>query len=226
MIYCVEDDAAIRELIVYTLENTGFRAVGFDDGAALLHALETELPELILMDIMLPGEDGVSLLKKIRADERTGHIAVIMLTAKGSEYDKVLALDLGADDYVTKPFGMVELLSRIRAVLRRTGRQKQEEGRDTLVVRDLTLDTARHRVYVGGIQIILTLKEFELLRNLMTERGVVLSRDALLQKIWGYDFDGETRTVDVHIRSLRQKLGTAGDMIETVRGVGYRLAAD
>ena len=141
MIYCVEDDAAIRELIVYTLENTGFRAVGFDDGAALLHALETELPELILMDIMLPGEDGVSLLKKIRADERTGHIAVIMLTAKGSEYDKVLALDLGADDYVTKPFGMVELLSRIRAVLRRTGRQKQEEGRET--------ETGRRQGYPG-----------------------------------------------------------------------------
>lgn len=226
MIYCVEDDAAIRELIVYTLENTGFRAAGFRDGAALLQALETELPELILMDIMLPGEDGVSLLKKIRAEERTAHIAVIMLTAKGSEYDKVLALDLGADDYVTKPFGMVELLSRIRAVLRRTGRQKQAEGKDTMVARDLTLDTARHRVFVGDVQVMLTLKEFELLRNLMAEKGVVLSRDALLQNIWGYDFDGETRTVDVHIRSLRQKLGTAGDMIETVRGVGYRLAAE
>ena len=220
MIYCVEDDVDIRELIVYTLESAGYRAEGIGDGASLRAAMENTLPELILMDIMLPGEDGVSLLQWVRSRNETAGIPVIMLTARGSEFDKVRSLDLGADDYVTKPFGMMELLSRIRAVLRRSGR-----GIRTTVLQagPVLMDLDRHSVKSSGQDVTLTLKEYDLLRKLMENLNVVFSRDQLLEDVWGYDIGGETRTVDGHVRNLRQKLGLPGEMIETVRGVGYRM---
>ena len=220
MIYCVEDDIDIRELIVYTLESAGYRAEGIGDGESLRQAMEKTLPELILMDIMLPGEDGVSLLQWVRSRNETASIPVIMLTARGSEFDKVRSLDLGADDYVTKPFGMMELLSRIRAVLRRSGR-----GVRTTVLQagPVLMDLDRHSVKSSGQDVTLTLKEYDLLRKLMENLNVVFSRDQLLEDVWGYDIGGETRTVDVHVRNLRQKLGEPGEMIETVRGVGYRM---
>lgn len=220
MIFCVEDDSNIRELVVYTLESTGFKARGFEEGKSFLEALALETPELILLDIMLPGEDGLSLLKKLKNSAKTKEIPVIMVTAKGAEYDKVVGLDGGADDYVTKPFGMMELVSRIKAVLRRTKKEK-EEGQYS--VGSLSMDLKKHVVFVDGKQVTLTLKEFELLGRLVQNQNIVLTRDRLLEEVWGYDFDGETRTVDVHVRTLRQKLGSAGDMIQTVRGVGYRL---
>lgn len=222
MIYCVEDDDNIRELVVYTLDSTGLPAKGFPSGKEFKTALKNELPELILLDIMLPGEDGMQLLSEVRKDTKTKNIPVIMLTAKGAEYDKVSALDLGADDYVTKPFGMMELVSRIRAVLRRTGWGKNT---DEPVIKSgsIKIDVLRHIVTSNGKEIVLTLKEFELLKMLILNSGVVLTREQLLEDIWGYNFDGETRTVDVHVRSLRQKLGKEGDRIETVRGVGYRI---
>ena len=220
MIFCVEDDGNIRELVVYTLETTGIKAKGFEDGTAFFEALAEELPELILLDIMLPGEDGMEILKKLKASPVTKDIPVIMLTAKGAEYDKVMGLDAGADDYVTKPFGMMELVSRIKAVLRRTGKRQEE---DIYKIGTLCLNVKKHQVMAGGEEVALTLKEFELLKRLLTNRGIVLTRDRLLEEIWGYDFSGETRTVDVHVRTLRQKLGKAGDYIETVRGVGYRI---
>jgi two-component system alkaline phosphatase synthesis response regulator PhoP len=222
MIYCVEDDDNIRELVVYTLDSTGLPAKGFPGGKEFEAGCAAELPELVLMDIMLPGEDGVSLLKKFRANRDTRDIPVIMVTAKGAEYEKVQALDLGADDYVTKPFGMMELVSRIKAVLRRTGRNAKNDDIE-LKVDDITMDVKRHRVLVDGNEVVLTLKEFELLKKLMMNTEVVMTRERLLEDIWGYDFDGETRTVDVHVRTLRQKLGRAGDHIETVRGVGYKI---
>lgn len=220
MIYCVEDDDNIRELVIYTLETTGLKARGFADSSAFTEALAFETPELILLDIMLPGEDGLSLLKKLKNSAKTKEIPVIMVTAKGAEYDKVVGLDGGADDYVTKPFGMMELVSRIKAVLRRTKKEK-EEGQYS--VGNLSMDLKKHVVFVDGKQVTLTLKEFELLGRLVQNHNIVLTRDRLLEEVWGYDFDGETRTVDVHVRTLRQKLGSAGDMIQTVRGVGYRL---
>ncbi len=220
MIYCVEDDGNIRELVVYTLNTTGMEARGFEDGKSFMKALAFETPELILLDIMLPGEDGLSLLKKLKNSAKTKEIPVIMVTAKGAEYDKVVGLDGGADDYVTKPFGMMELVSRIKAVLRRTKKEK-EEGQYS--VGSLSMDLKKHVVFVDGKQVTLTLKEFELLGRLVQNQNIVLTRDRLLEEVWGYDFDGETRTVDVHVRTLRQKLGSAGDMIQTVRGVGYRL---
>ena len=222
MIYCVEDDSNIRELVVYTLETTGYKARGFEDGKAFLEALALETPELVLMDIMLPGEDGMALLKRLKASAKTQDIPVIMMTAKGSEYDKVLGLDSGADDYVTKPFGMMELISRIKAVLRRTEKNAMKIE-DKTVLNGLTIDVKKHEVTVEGEPVSLTLKEFELLRRMMKNLGIVLTRDQLLEDIWGYDFDGETRTVDVHVRTLRQKLGKAGELIETVRGVGYKM---
>ena len=185
-----------------------------------MEALAFDTPELILLDIMLPGEDGLSLLKKLKNSAKTKEIPVIMVTAKGAEYDKVVGLDGGADDYVTKPFGMMELVSRIKAVLRRTKKEK-EEGQYS--VGNLSMDLKKHVVFVDGKQVTLTLKEFELLGRLVQNHNIVLTRDRLLEEVWGYDFDGETRTVDVHVRTLRQKLGSAGDMIQTVRGVGYRL---
>ena len=222
MIYCVEDDENIRELVVYTLENTGLTAKGFQNADEFRKALTQELPELILLDIMLPGEDGISILKDIRSREDTRNIPVIMLTAKGTEYDKVRALDMGADDYVTKPFGMMELVSRIKAVMRRS-ESRNAANANILRVGTIVMDTRKHEVTADGRNVVLTLKEFELLRKLMMNTEVVLTRDQLLEDIWGYDFDGETRTVDVHVRTLRQKLGNAGNMIETVRGVGYRI---
>jgi two-component system alkaline phosphatase synthesis response regulator PhoP len=222
MIYCVEDDSNIRELVVYTLETTGYKARGFEDGRAFLEALALETPELVLMDIMLPGEDGMELLRRLKSSVKTQNIPVIMMTAKSAEYDKVLGLDSGADDYVTKPFGMMELISRIKAVLRRT-EKSTIRTEDKIVLNNLTIDAKKHEVTVDGNVINLTLKEFELLRRMMKNPNIVLTRDQLLEDIWGYDFDGETRTVDVHVRTLRQKLGDAGGMIETVRGVGYRM---
>ena len=220
MIYCVEDDDNIRELVIYTLETTGLKAKGFAEGTAFMEALAFETPELILLDIMLPGEDGLELLKKLKNSAKTKDIPVIMVTAKGAEYDKVIGLDSGADDYVTKPFGMMELVSRIKAVLRRSGRVQEQ---DMLSVNGVSVDVKKHEVKEAGEIVTLTLKEFELLERLMRNQNIVLTRDQLLEDIWGYDFDGETRTVDVHVRTLRQKLGSAGDMIQTVRGVGYRL---
>lgn len=223
MIFCVEDDSNIRELVVYTLESTGFQARGFEDGSSFLEALALETPELVLLDIMLPGEDGLEILKKLKNSSKTKDIPVIMVTAKGSEYDKVVGLDSGADDYVTKPFGMMELISRIKAVLRRSGKQ---QDKTKLSVGGISLDTKKHEVKVDGEQVVLTLKEFELLEKLMRNQGIVLTRDQLLTEIWGYDFDGETRTVDVHIRTLRQKLGEQGSLVKTVRGVGYRIGEE
>ena len=222
MIFCVEDDSNIRELVVYTLETTGFKARGFEDGRSFLEALALETPELVLMDIMLPGEDGLSLLKKLKNSAKTREIPVIMVTAKGAEYDKVKGLDLGADDYVAKPFGMMERVSRIKAVLRRTSTSGQET-QDIMTAGELELDTKKHEVTAAGEVVNLTLKEYELLKRLMKNPNIVMTRDCLLEDIWGYDFDGETRTVDVHVRTLRQKLGTCGERIETVRGVGYRM---
>lgn len=222
MIYCVEDDGSIRELLLYTLRNSGFEAKGFESGETLFPAIEKEIPDLILLDIMLPGESGIDILKHIRSDIKTSRVPVIMLTAKSSEYDKVIGLDSGADDYISKPFGMMELISRIKAMLRRYGIKEES---DELRYENVVLNGRGHYVTVCGEPVELTLKEFELLRILMKNPGIVLNRDTLLEKIWGYDFDGETRTVDVHIRTLRSKLGERGDIIETVRGVGYKIGS-
>lgn len=220
MIFCVEDDSNIRELVVYTLNTTGMEARGFENGSELMKALASEMPELVLLDIMLPGEDGLSILKKLKSSSKTKQIPVIMVTAKGAEYDVVKGLDAGADDYVTKPFGMMELVSRIKAVLRRT---KIEQSIDVYELENLKMDLKKHKVKVDGETVVLTLKEFELLKRLMMHQNMVLTRDRLLEEVWGYEFAGETRTLDVHIRSLRQKLGTAGELIQTVRGVGYQI---
>lgn len=221
MIYLVEDDDSIRELVVYTLRTTGFEAKGFSTAALFWEAVEEEQPELVLLDIMLPDEDGLHILKRLRSNAETADLPVIMLTAKSTEYDRVLGLDSGADDYIPKPFGMMELVSRIKALLRRASRQNDEKiyNLDALYV-----DVKRHNVAVNGQEISLTYKEFELLCYLIENRGVVLTRDQILSKIWDYNYSGETRTVDVHIRTLRQKLGAMGALIETVRGVGYRIA--
>ena len=221
MIYYVEDDKSIRELVVYTLQNTGFKAVGFENGEKFFNALQSTKPKLILLDIMLPGDDGMKILKRLRSDMATKKIPVIMITAKGSEYDKVIGLDSGADDYITKPFGMMELISRIKALLRRSDNIAEET--DEYSYNSVVVNTCKHSVTVNGQVVDLTLKEFELLALLMKNVGAVMTRDMLLENIWGYDFDGETRTVDVHIRTLRQKLGDEGNIIETVRGVGYRI---
>jgi two-component system alkaline phosphatase synthesis response regulator PhoP len=219
MIYCVEDDQNIRELVVYTLQMTGFETCGFANGRAFFNGLSQELPDLVLLDIMLPDEDGIEILKKLRASSATKELPVIMLTAKGAEYDKVIGLDSGADDYITKPFGMMELISRIKAVLRRS---TPKTVLSELAAGGITINVDRHLVVVNGEEIHLTLKEFELLRYLMENQGIVITRDQILENVWGYEFDGETRTVDVHIRALRQKLQERGKSIETVRGVGYR----
>lgn len=221
MILYVEDDESIRELVVYTLRNSGYDAQGCADGRSLYRALEeVPAPDLILLDIMLPDQDGITILKHLRRMSLTKETPVIMVTAKGAEYDKVIGLESGADDYVAKPFGMMELVSRVKAILRRT-KQKSEAG--DLTVAGIVLNANKHFVTVDGNEVTLTYKEFELLRMLMESAGTVLNRDRLLESIWGYEFDGETRTVDVHVRSLRVKLGDAGNLIETVRGVGYRI---
>lgn len=224
MIYLVEDDDSIRELVLYTLHTTGFEAGGFRNAADFWQALEKELPQLVLLDIMLPDEDGLHILKRLRAGAETADLPVMMLTAKSSEYDRVVGLDSGADDYMPKPFGMMELVSRVRALLRRAAKPAAEDKLFT--AGSLAVDVKRRAVTVDGEPVILTYKEFELLCYLLENRGVVLSRDQILTKIWDYNYSGETRTVDVHIRTLRQKLGDAGALIETVRGVGYRLAQD
>ena len=218
MIYCVEDERNIRELLVYTLGTSGFEAKGLEDGQELKQALKEQLPELILLDIMLPGQDGYELLEFLKGNPDTSQIPVIMVTAKEAEYDKVRGLEAGADDYITKPFGMMEFLARVKAVLRRTKRQE-----DQYQYQGLKMDVKRRQVWDGERGVELTLKEFELLRYLMKNQGIVLTREQILEKIWGYEYYGETRTVDVHIRTLRQKLGECGKWIETVRGVGYRI---
>lgn len=219
MIYYVEDDENIRALVVYTLTQVGLSARGFADAKEFDAALCQALPELILLDIMLPGEDGLSLLGRLHANEKTAEIPIIMVTAKGTEFDKVQGLDLGADDYIAKPFGMAELVARVRARLRRNGKK---EGADRLESGALLLNTKAHSVEVDGCTVPLTLKEYELLRHLMEHPGVAFAREQLLGQIWDYGYDGGTRTVDVHIQTLRGKLGACGDKIETVRGVGYR----
>lgn len=220
MIFCVEDDCSIRDLMIYTLNSSGFEAAGFADGEELFAALDSQIPQLIMLDIMLPGDDGITILKKLRAKTSTAKIPVIMATAKGTEYDKVIGLDLGADDYLTKPFGMMEMISRIKAVLRRTSPAQQAA---TLRAGELELDTIQHLVTTCGNRIRLTLKEYELLCLFMENQGRVYTREQLLFNIWGDDYVGETRTVDVHIGTLRTKLGACGSYIETVRGVGYRM---
>lgn len=220
MIYCVEDERNIRELIVYTLETSGFQAKGFASGREFFEELALEKPELILLDIMLPGEDGMEILKKLKNSSNTKEIPVIMVTAKGSEYDKVLGLESGADDYIAKPFGMMEFVARVKALLRRS---RPASSKRKLSIANLEMDIDKHAVIAAGKEVTLTLKEFQLLQYLLENQGIVLSRDQLLEHIWGYDFDGETRTVDVHIRTLRQKLGSCGELVETVRGVGYRI---
>ncbi|NMC57542.1 MAG: response regulator transcription factor [Eubacteriaceae bacterium] len=220
MIYLVEDDKNIRELVVYTLNNTGLKAQGFEKPSYFWKAMEQKTPSAIILDIMLPEQDGLEILKKLRASVATSKIPIIMLTAKDSEFDKVTGLDFGADDYVTKPFGMMELVARIKALMRRTEEIKQLQ---TYSVGELLVDPAKHIIKACGEEVNLTYKEFELLCFLMENQDHVFSRDQLLNKIWGYDFDGESRTVDVHIRSLRQKLGRCGDYIQTVRGIGYKM---
>ena len=220
MIYCVEDDTSIRELVLYALKASNFEAEGFADGAAFFAALEEKRPELILLDIMLPGMDGIEILKNLRANSATRDIPVIMATAKGPDYDKVLGLDLGADDYLSKPFGMMEMVSRIRAVLRRAAPKTEEKS---LRLGDLEMQPESHTVTAKGERVELTLKEYELLKLFLLHPGRVYTREQLLEKIWGTDFLGETRTVDVHIGTLRTKLGPCGEYIRTVRGVGYRM---
>ncbi len=221
MIFCVEDDAGIRDLMIYTLNASGFRAVGFENAREFYAALADDTPELIMLDIMLPGEDGISILKRLKADARTADIPVIMATAKGNEYDKVIGLDLGADDYLAKPFGMMEMASRVRAVLRRSGRAAEKQ--QLIRVGGLEMNLGEHSVTADGIRVQLTLKEFELLRTFMTSPGRAFTREQLLSSVWSEDFLGETRTVDVHVGTLRQKLGSCGKYIRTVRGVGYKL---
>jgi len=220
MIYCVEDDENIRSLELYTLRSAGFEARGFSDGDPFLKALRTERPELVILDVMLPGKSGVELLRQMKASGETGDIPIIMATAKGAEYDKIQSLDMGADDYLVKPFGMMEMVSRVKAVLRRCG---PRQDREVLAVNGLVVDVAEHTVTAGGERIALTFKEFELLRLFLSAPGVAFTREKLLASIWDVDYTGETRTVDMHIRTLRQKLGSYGSMIETVRNVGYRL---
>lgn len=220
-VYCVEDDRNIRELVIYTLESGGYQVKGFSSSEGFWQSLKEELPDLILLDLMLPGEDGMKILERLKRSGRTKSLPVILVTAKGAEYDKVKGLDCGADDYITKPFGMMEFIARVKAVLRRSGYENRQA--DTLIIKGLKLQVSSHQVTVEGEKVELTLKEFELLKYLMDNSGIVLTRDQILTGIWGYDYSGETRTVDVHIRSLRQKLGICGDLIETVRGVGYRI---
>lgn len=219
MIYYVEDDDNIRELVVYTLTQMGMPARGFGDAEAFYAASEKEMPELVLLDIMLPREDGISILRRLRADVRTQEIPIIMVTAKGTEYDKVQGLDLGADDYISKPFGMSELVARVRARLRRIAPRKDP---NLFVAGKLKLDNLAHTVEVDGVEVALTLKEYELLRFMMENQGVAFSREQLLDHIWDYGYAGGTRTVDVHIQTLRAKLGVCGELVETVRGIGYR----
>ena len=220
MIHVVEDDAGVRELELYTLRTAGYEAAGFGEPAEFRRALQESLPDLVILDVMLPGEDGMSLLRSLRQDARTRRLPVILVTARDAEMDKVNGLDAGADDYLTKPFGVMELLARVRALLRRSGEEKAE---DVLTLGPFVLDRLRHRVTAEGAEVVLTHMEFELLAFLMAHPGQALTREVLLDDVWGMAYAGDTRTVDVHIRTLRQKLGSSGSLIATVRGVGYRL---
>ncbi len=220
MIWCVDDDSIIREIEVYTLEQTGFEARGFADGISMLETLRTEVPELIVLDIMMPVMDGLEVLAKLRSDERYKNIPIIMATAKGTEMNKISGLNSGADDYLVKPFSMLEMVARIKAVLRRTAREFSEND---IVTGSIILKENEHMVIANGEKVELTHKEFDLLDLFMHNPGIVFSRDKLMSKIWGIDYVGETRTVDMHIKTLRQKLGSAGGQIKTVIGVGYRL---
>ena len=222
MIYMLEDDSNIRSFVLYALNNTGLSAVGFEKPSEFWEAMKNEHPSLLLLDIMLPEEDGLSVLKKIRSGAEFSDLPVILLTAKGTEYDKVIGLDSGADDYIAKPFGTMELISRIKALLRRAGGKEENEFR----VGELYVNPSRHIVKAAGKEVQLTYKEFELLCYLLENMGTVLTRDKILSRIWGYDFDGESRTVDVHIRTLRAKLGDCGSIIETVCGIGYKAVGE
>ncbi len=223
MIYYVEDDDNIRELVVYTLTQIGMPTEGFACAERFWPAMAKELPELILLDVMLPGEDGLQILKRLHADTKTADIPVVMITAKGTEFDRVQGLDFGADDYIVKPFGMAELIARVRARLRRIA---PKANRDALSSGRLTLDRRAHEVLVDGQTVALTIKEYDLLKLMMENAGMAFSREQLLDKVWDYGYDGGTRTVDVHIQTLRSKLGDCGSMIETVRGVGYRFGGE
>ena len=224
MIYIVEDDAEVREMETYALKSGGFDVMAFECGKVMDEQVKVKVPDLFILDIMLPGEDGLSILKRLRGQENTKNIPVIMLTAKGTELDKVKGLDLGADDYIAKPFGILEFISRVRAVLRRSERSSSESTEAlNLVLGGVTLDDQRRSVTVGGIAVELTFKEYELLKLLMSRPGTVFSRQQILEKIWGVDFDMDTRTVDMHIKTLRQKLGVQGSIIQTVRNVGYKV---
>lgn len=222
-IYCVEDDESIRQLIVYALKNSGFKAEGFEDGNEFLSKIHDSIPDLILLDIMLPGDDGLSILKKLKSNFSLKDIPVIMITAKTSEYDKVKGLDMGADDYIPKPFGVMELISRVKAVLRRTNPYSPPNG--ILSLNGISINYEKRIVTVGGEPIKLTYKEFELLYFLLKNQDIVLTREMIMNQIWGFDFEGETRTVDVHIGTLRQKLGEKGKLIQTIRNVGYKVGS-
>lgn len=220
MIYMLEDDPSIRNFVIYALNNSGFEAVGFELPSELYRAAAQKLPELLLLDIMLPEEDGLTVLKKLRSAAETKKLPIILLTAKGTEFDKVTGLDSGADDYISKPFGTMELISRIKALLRRSAPQPDN---DVFTIGKLKLITDMREVTADGKKVALTLKEYELLNVLLKNKGKVFTRDELLRIVWGFDFSGESRTVDVHVRTLRSKLGICGELIETVRGVGYRI---
>ena len=222
MIWCVEDDASIRDIEVYTLSSTGFEARGFDDGVSFWSALQTGKPDLVVLDVMLPGVDGIELLQRMKASAELRTIPVVMATAKGAEYDRIRGLDLGADYYLVKPFGVMELVSCVKAVLRRC---RPDKAAHLLRSGGLVVDLDAHTVTVDGARVALTYKEFELLRLFLSHPGMAFTRDQLFQEVWGMDFCGETRTVDVHIGTLRTKLGAAGDILQTVRGVGYKLEA-
>lgn len=224
MIYFLEDDPSIRKLVIYTLNSQGMEAEGFELPSQFWAAMERQLPSLVLLDLMLPEEDGLHILKRIRAGASTARLPVILITAKGTEYDKVVGLDGGADDYIAKPFGMMELMARVRTALRHAGQNQPKEK--TYSLGSLFVDPERHIVRDGDRDVTLTLKEFQVLCLLMERAGTVFTRDQLLNTIWGYEFDGASRTVDVHVRTLRQKLGEAGRCIETVRGVGYKAESD
>lgn len=220
MIWCVDDDNTIREIEVYTLEQTGYKARGFSDGISMLEALKQEIPELIILDIMMPGMDGIEVLRSLRSESKYNNIPVIMATAKGTEMDKIGGLNSGADDYLVKPFGVMEMVARVKAVLRRTAKEVSSAD---IVIGGITLKEDEHKVIADGRKVELTHKEFEMLRIFMKNPNLVFSRDKLMNKIWGTDYIGESRTVDMHIKTLRKKLGNCGGQIKTVIGVGYRL---
>ena len=220
IIWCIEDDAGIRDIELYTLSQTGFEAKGFPDGKSFFDALQGEMPDLIILDIMLPDTDGIEILRRLRANSKTKALPVIMATAKGMEYDKIRGLDAGADDYLAKPFGMLEMVSRIKAVLRRSA---PADEKSRIKIGSVTIDTQSHTAEADGKRMSLTYKEFELLKLFMSHPGMVFTREQLFNDIWGQDYFGESRTVDMHIRTLRKKLAPHDGLIETVRGVGYRL---